>query len=153
MLAHKAIPEGKVAAEVIAGKKHFFDAKCIPAVAYTDPEVAWVGVTENEAKANKLNYAKSVFPWSASGKSLSHGREEGLTKLLFDKASNRIIGAGIVGPGAGDLIAETALAIEMGCDVEDIALTIHPHPTFAETIGQAAEVYEGSVTDLPPVKK
>ena len=153
MLAHKAIPEGKVAAEVIAGKKHFFEPKCIASVAYTDPEVAWLGLTETEAKAQNIDYGKGVFPWAASGRSLSLGREEGVTKLIFDKKTNVIIGAGIVGPNAGDLIAEAALAIEMGCYVDDIALTIHPHPTLSETLCQAAEVYEGTVTDLPPAKK
>lgn len=153
MLAHKAMPEGKVAAEVIAGKKHFFEPRCIPAVAYTDPEVAWVGVTETEAKAQNLAYAKGVFPWLASGRSLSLGREEGFTKLLVDKATNRIIGAGIVGTNAGDLISEVALAIEMGCDVEDVALTIHPHPTLSETICQAAEIIDGTITDLIVPKK
>lgn len=153
MLAHKAMPEGKVAAEVIAGKKHFFEPRCIPAVAYTDPEIAWAGVTEQEAKDKNLSYAKGVFPWMASGRSLSLGREEGFTKLLVDKASNRVIGAGIVGPNAGDLIAEAALAIEMGCDVEDVALTIHPHPTLSETICQAAEMIDGTITDLLIPKK
>jgi dihydrolipoamide dehydrogenase len=153
MLAHKAIPEGKVAAEVIAGKKHFFDPKCIASVAYTDPEIAWAGITEKEAKAQNINYEKASFPWVASGRALSMGREEGITKLLFCPESKRIIGAGIVGINAGDLISETALAIEMGCDVEDIALTIHPHPTLSETIAQAAEIFEGSITDLYLPKK
>ncbi len=153
MLAHKAIPEGKIAAEVIAGKKHYFEPRCIPAVAYTDPEVAWVGLTEQEAKTQNIAYAKGVFPWLASGRSLSLGREEGFTKLLIDKASNKVIGAGIVGTNAGDLIAEVGLAIEMGCDIEDIALTIHPHPTLSETICQAAEIIEGTITDMLPSKK
>ena len=153
MLAHKAMPEGKVAAEVIAGKKHYFEPRCIPSVAYTDPEVAWVGVTEQDAKAKNINYAKGVFPWLASGRSLSLGREEGLTKVLVDKATNRIIGAGIVGTNAGDLISEAALAIEMGCDVEDVALTIHPHPTLSETLCQATEIIDGSITDLLVPKK
>lgn len=153
MLAHKAMPEGKVAAEVIAGKKHFFEPRCIPNVAYTDPEVAWVGVTEQEAKAKGLSYDKGVFPWVASGRALSLGREEGLTKVIIDKASNRIIGAGIVGSNAGDLIAEATLAIEMGCDVEDVALTIHPHPTLSETICQATEIIEGTITDMLLPKK
>lgn len=148
MLAHKAMPEGRIAAEVIAGLKHFFDAKCIASVAYTDPEVAWVGVTENEAKAKGMHYGKGVFPWAASGRSLSLGRNEGLTKLLIDEDTHRIIGAGIVGPNAGELISEVALAIEMGCDVEDVALTIHPHPTLSETVMLAAEVFEGTVTDI-----
>jgi len=153
MLAHKAMPEGRVAAEVIAGLKHYFDAKCIASVAYTDPEVAWVGVTENEAKAKGIKYGKGVFPWAASGRALSIGRSEGMTKLIIDEASNRVIGGGIVGVNAGELIAEVALAIEMGCEVEDIALTIHPHPTLSETIALAAEVFEGTITDLYMPKK
>ncbi len=153
MLAHKAIPEGKVAAEVIAGMKHYFDPKCIPSVAYTDPELAWVGLTEREAKAQGIAYEKATFPWAASGRALSMGREEGMTKLLFSPDSKRILGAGIIGVNAGDLIAETTLAIEMGCDVEDIALTIHPHPTLSETIAQAAEMFEGTITDLYLPKK
>ena len=153
MLAHKAVPQGRVAAEVIAGEKHYFDPMCIPGVAYTDPEIAWVGVTEKEAKEQKINYGTGSFPWAASGRSLSLGRSEGLTKVIFNKDTNRIIGCGIVGPNAGDLISEAALAIEMGCDAEDIALTIHPHPTLSETIMMATEVFEGTVTDLPPVKK
>jgi len=155
MLAHKAIPEGKVAAEVIAGMKHSFDPTCIPSVAYTDPEIAWTGLTERSAKADGVNYEKAVFPWAASGRALSMGREEGMTKLLFCPKTKRILGAGIVGVNAGDLIAEATLAIEMGCDVEDIALTIHPHPTLSETIAQASEMFEGTVTDLylPPKKK
>lgn len=153
MLAHKAIPEGKVAAEVIAGKKHFFDPTCIPSVAYTDPEIAWTGLTEKEAKATHRIYEKASFPWVASGRALSMGREEGLTKLLFCPDSKRILGAGIVGLNAGDLISEATLAIEMGCDVEDIALTIHPHPTLAETVAQAAEIFEGTITDLYMPKK
>lgn len=148
MLAHKAIPQGKIAAEVIAGKKHGFEPKCIPSVAYTDPEVAWVGLTEQEAKAHAVNYEKAVFPWMASGRSLSSGRDEGLTKLIFNKDTHRIVGAGIVGPNAGELIAAVGLAIEMGCDAQDIALTIHPHPTLSETIGLAAEVFERTITDL-----
>jgi dihydrolipoamide dehydrogenase len=153
MLAHKAMPEGRVAAEVIAGLKHFFDPKTIPSVAYTDPEIAWAGMTENEAKAKGIQYGKGVFPWAASGRSLSIGRSEGLTKLLIDETTHRVIGAGIVGPNAGELIAEVALAIEMGSDVEDIALTIHPHPTLSETIALAAEVFEGTITDLYLPKK
>jgi dihydrolipoamide dehydrogenase len=153
MLAHKAIPEGKVAAEVICGMKHYFDPKCIASVAYTDPELAWVGLTEKEAKAQSIAYEKAVFPWAASGRALSMGREEGMTKLLFCPNSKRILGAGIVGVNAGDLIAETALAIEMCCDVEDIALTIHPHPTLSETIAQASEIFEGTITDLYLPKK
>jgi dihydrolipoamide dehydrogenase len=153
MLAHKATHEGKVAAEVAAGYNRAFDAKCIPSVAYTDPEVAWAGVTENEAKANGVKYGKGSFPWAASGRSLSLGRDEGLTKILFDEASGRLIGCGIVGPNAGDLIAEAALAIEMGADAEDIGLTVHPHPTLSETIGMAAEMFEGSITDLIAPKR
>lgn len=153
MLAHKAIPEGKVAAEVICGMKHYFDPKCIPSVAYTDPEIAWVGVTEREAKAQGIAYEKATFPWVASGRALSMGREEGMTKLLFCTNTKRVIGAGITGVNAGDLIAEVTLAIEMGCDVEDIALTIHPHPTVSETIAQAAEMFEGTITDLYLPKK
>jgi dihydrolipoyl dehydrogenase len=148
MLAHKATHEGKVAAEVAAGMKSAFDARVIPAVAYTDPEVAWIGVTESEAKEQKLNYGKGTFPWAASGRSLGLGRDEGLTKLLFDQDSGRVIGAGIVGPSAGDLIAEVGLAIEMGCDAQDIGLTIHPHPTLSETVAFAAEAFEGTITDL-----
>jgi dihydrolipoamide dehydrogenase len=153
MLAHKAIPEGKVAAEVIAGMKHYFEPKCIASVAYTDPELAWAGLTEKEAKEKGIVYEKAVFPWAASGRALSMGREEGMTKLLFCPESNRILGAGIVGINAGDLISETALAIEMCCDVEDIALTIHPHPTLSETIAQSAEAFEGTITDLYMPKK
>lgn len=153
MLAHKAIAEGRVAAEVIAGKKHYFDPKGIPSVAYTDPEVAWVGVSEHEAKEKGLNYGTGVFPWAASGRSLSIGRDEGFTKVIFDEDSNRIIGAGIVGPHAGDLIAEAGLAIEMGCDAEDISLTIHPHPTLSETFAAATEAFEGTITDLYMPKK
>ncbi|MBX3709045.1 MAG: dihydrolipoyl dehydrogenase [Gammaproteobacteria bacterium] len=153
MLAHKAMPEGRIAAEVIAGLKHYFDAKCIASVAYTDPEIAWVGVTETEAKSKGIKYGKGVFPWAASGRSLSLGRSEGLTKLLIDETTHRVIGAGIVGPNAGELIAEVALAIEMGCDVADVALTIHPHPTLSETVALAAEVFEGTITDLYMPKK
>ena len=153
MLAHKATHEGKVAAETAAGKNAFFDAKVIPSVAYTDPEVAWVGLTENEAKAAGVKYGKGVFPWAASGRSLSLGRDEGVTKVLFDETTERIIGCGIVGPNAGDLIAEAALAIEMGADASDIGLTIHPHPTLSETIGMAAEAFEGTITDLYMPKK
>lgn len=152
MLAHKAIPEGKIAAEVIAGKKHFFDPRCIPSVAYTDPEVAWVGLTEIEAKEKGIAYEKGVFPWAASGRSLAQGRDEGATKLLFDPETHRILGAGIVGTHAGDVIGEACLAIEMGCDAADLGLTIHPHPTLVESICQAAEVFEGTATDLPPKK-
>jgi dihydrolipoamide dehydrogenase len=153
MLAHKATHEGKVAAEVAAGKPSAFDAKVIPSVAYTDPEVAWVGLTENEAKAKGVAYGKGVFPWAASGRSLSLGRDEGVTKILFDEATERIIGCGIVGPNAGDLIAEAALAIEMGADAHDIGLTVHPHPTLSETVAMAAEMFEGSITDLIAPKR
>jgi dihydrolipoamide dehydrogenase len=148
MLAHKASHEGKLAAEVIAGLKRGFDGRVIPSVAYTDPEVAWVGLTEQEAKARGVNYGTGVFPWAASGRSLTLGRSEGLTKLLFDPESNRLLGVAIVGPNAGDLIAEGALAIEMGCDAEDIGLTIHPHPTLSETVAFAAEAFAGTLTDL-----
>jgi dihydrolipoamide dehydrogenase len=148
MLAHKATHEGRVAAEVAAGRNSHFDAKVIPSVAYTDPEVAWVGITENEARAAGTRYGKGVFPWAASGRALSLARAEGLTKLLFDETTGRVIGAGIVGPNAGELIAEAAHAIEMGADAADIGLTIHPHPTLSETIGMAAEAFEGTITDL-----
>ncbi len=148
MLAHKAVHEGKVAAEVTAGKSSYFDARVIPSVAYTDPEVAWVGITEIEAKAAGVTYGKGVFPWAASGRSLSIGRDEGMTKLLFEDGTDRVIGAGIVGPSAGELVAEVALAIEMGADAADIGLTIHPHPTLSETVGMAAEAFEGTITDL-----
>jgi dihydrolipoamide dehydrogenase len=153
MLAHKATHEGKVAAEVACGQKSYFDARVIPSVAYTDPEVAWVGVTENEAKAAGVAYGKGTFPWAASGRSLSLGRSEGLTKLIFDEATERVIGCGIVGPSAGDLISEVALAIEMGADAADIALTVHPHPTLSETVAFSAEVFEGTITDLYMPKK
>ena len=148
MLAHKATHEGKVAAQVAAGMNSAFDARVIPSVAYTDPEVAWVGVTEVEAEQQGLKFGKGVFPWAASGRYLSLGRSEGLTKLLFDEQTRRVIGAGIVGSNAGDLIAEVALAIEMDCTAEDIGLTIHPHPTLAETVAGAAEMFEGTITDL-----
>ncbi len=148
MLAHKAVHEGKVAAENTAGRTSYFDATVIPSVAYTDPEVAWVGVTENEAKAAGVKFGKGVFPWAASGRSLSLGRDEGSTKVIFDEETERIIGCGIVGPNAGDLIAEAALAIEMGADAADIGLTIHPHPTLSETVAMAAEAFEGTITDL-----
>src|SRR3990167_1393130 len=153
MLAHKAMAEGRVAAEVIAGLKHYFDPKSIASVAYTDPEISWAGITENEAKAKGIQYGKGVFPWLASGRSLSMGRNEGITKLIFDQASRRILGAAMVGPHAGELVSEAALAIEMSCDVEDIALTIHPHPTLSETVALAAEIFEGTITDLYLPKK
>ena len=153
MLAHKATHEGKVAAEVCAGLKSGFDALTIPSVAYTDPEVAWMGVTEVQAKRDGIEYEKGVFPWAASGRALGMGREEGLTKLLFDRQSGRVIGAGIVGLHAGDLISETVLALEMGADMRDIGLTVHPHPTLSETVCFAAEMAEGTITDLHVPKK
>jgi dihydrolipoamide dehydrogenase len=153
MLAHKATHEGKVAAEVAAGHKSFFDAKAIPSVAYTDPEVAWVGLTETEAKAKGVKFGKAVFPWAASGRSLSLGRDEGQTKTLWDESTGRLIGCGIVGPNAGDLIAEAGLAIEMGAEAEDIGLTIHPHPTLSETFAFSAEAFAGTLTDLYLPKK
>ncbi len=148
MLAHKATHEAKVAAEVAAGEKRSFDARVIPSVAFTDPEVAWVGLTETEAKRDGIEYEKAQFPWAASGRSLSLGRDEGMTKLLFDPESGRVLGGGIVGPNAGDLIAEVGLAIEMGADASDIGLTIHPHPTLSETVAFSAEAYDGTLTDL-----
>jgi dihydrolipoamide dehydrogenase len=153
MLAHKAVHEGHVAAEAASGMKSYFDARQIPSVAYTDPEVAWTGVTEDECKAKGIAYGKAVFPWAASGRAIANGRDEGFTKLLFDEATHRIIGGGIVGTHAGDLISEIGLAIEMGADAVDIGKTIHPHPTLSESIGMAAEVYEGVCTDLPPPRK
>ncbi|MDD9746091.1 MULTISPECIES: dihydrolipoyl dehydrogenase [Marinovum] len=153
MLAHKAVHEGKVAAEVCAGQNRHFDARLIPSVAYTDPEVAWAGMTETEAKARGVKYEKGVFPWAASGKALSNGRSEGMTKLLFDPEDDRIIGGLIVGTNAGDLISEVALAIEMGADAVDLGHTIHPHPTLSETVNFAAEMFEGTITDLMPPKK
>jgi dihydrolipoamide dehydrogenase len=153
MLAHKASHEAKVAAEVAAGHKSSFDARVIPSVAYTDPEVAWVGLTESAAKAQSVNIGKAVFPWAASGRSLSIGRDEGFTKLLFDPESNRLLGGGIVGTNAGELIAEVALAIEMGADAADIGLTVHAHPTLSETVAFAAEAFDGTLTDLYLPKK
>ncbi|MDO8263908.1 MAG: dihydrolipoyl dehydrogenase [Gallionella sp.] len=153
MLAHKAVHEGKVAAEVIAGHKAFFEPLTIPSVAYTDPEIAWMGLTETQAKAQGIAYEKANFPWAASGRALSIGREEGATKLLLDPKTRRILGAGIVGVNAGELIAEAVLALEMGADMEDIGLTIHPHPTLSETLGFAAEMAEGTITDLLAPKK
>lgn len=153
MLAHKASHEGKLAAEIIAGHKAAFDARTIPSVAYTDPEVAWMGLTETEAKKQGIEYEAAAFPWAASGRAISMTREDGLTKLLLDKTSRRIIGAGMVGVNAGELIAETVLALEMGADMEDIGLTIHPHPTLSETVFFAAEIAEGSITDLYMPKK
>ncbi len=153
MLAHKAVHEGHVAAEVCAGLKSEFVARVIPSVAYTDPEIAWVGVTEAQAKAEGIHYGIGKFPHAASGRAIGIGRTEGFTKLIFDEATHRIIGAGIVAPNAGDLISETALAIEMGAEAADIGLTIHPHPTLSESVGMAAEVYEGTVTDIVAPKK
>jgi dihydrolipoamide dehydrogenase len=154
MLAHKASHEGKIAAEVAAGEKSAFDARVIPSVAYTDPEIAWTGLTETDAKRDGIDYTKKQIPWSASGRALSLGRPEGFTKLLFDPKSGRILGGGIVGPSAGDLITEISLAIEMGADAADVALTIHPHPTLSETVMFAAEAFEGTLTDLyMPLKK
>ncbi len=153
MLAHKATHEGKLAAEIIAGKKASFDARTIPSVAYTDPELAWMGVTETQAKIEGIEYEKATFPWAASGRSLAMGRDEGITKLLFSKENKRLIGAAIVGSNAGELIGETVLALEMGADAEDIGLTIHPHPTLSESIFFAAEIAEGSITDLYMPKK
>jgi dihydrolipoamide dehydrogenase len=153
MLAHKAVHEAHVAAEVAAGHKAFFDARVIPGVAYTNPEVAWVGMTEEEAKKQGIKIGKSVFPWAASGRAIANGHEEGFTKLIFDAETHRIVGGGIVGTHAGDMIGEICLAIEMGCDPEDIGKTIHPHPTLGESIGMSAEVFGGVCTDLPPQRK
>jgi dihydrolipoamide dehydrogenase len=153
MLAHKAVHEGHVAAEAAAGQKSFFDAAVIPSVAYTDPEIAWVGVTEDEAKKAGRKLGKAVFPWAASGRAIANGRDEGFTKILIDEETHRVVGGGIVGTHAGDLIGELALAIEMGADPEDIGKTIHPHPTLCESVGLAAEVFEGVCTDLMPVRK
>jgi dihydrolipoamide dehydrogenase len=153
MLAHKAFREGKVAAEVIAGENVAFDARSIPSVAYTDPEVAWTGLTETAAREQGIEYEKAVFPWSASGRALGLARDDGLTKLLYEPGSGRLLGAGIVGVGAGELIAEAVHAIELGSDVEDIALTIHPHPTLTETVAFAAEMAAGTITDLMPPRR
>ncbi|MGJ4931167.1 dihydrolipoyl dehydrogenase [Bradyrhizobium sp. HKCCYLS2038] len=153
MLAHKAVHEGHVAAEAAHGEKSYFDARQIPSVAYTDPEVAWAGKTEEQCKAEGIKFGKAVFPWAASGRAIANGRDEGFTKLLFDATTHRIIGGGIVGTHAGDLISEICLAIEMGCEPADIGKTIHPHPTLGESIGMAAEVFEGHCTDLPPQKR
>jgi dihydrolipoamide dehydrogenase len=153
MLAHKATHEGKVAAEVIAGENVAFDARTIPSVAYTDPEVAWMGLTELAAREGGVEYEKAVFPWAASGRALALGRSEGMTKLLVEPGSKRVLGCGIVGVGAGDLIAEAVLALEMGADAQDIALTIHPHPTLSETVAFAAEIADGSITDMIAPKK
>ena len=153
MLAHKAVHEGHVAAEAAHGEKSYFDARQIPSVAYTDPEVAWAGKTEDQCKAEGIKYGKAVFPWAASGRAIANGRDEGFTKLLFDEATHRCIGGAIVGTHAGDLIGEVCLAVEMGCDPTDIGKTIHPHPTLSESVGMAAELFEGVCTDLPPVRK
>jgi len=153
MLAHKAVHEGHVAAEAAAGEKVAFDARVIPSVAYTDPEIAWVGLTEDQAKAQGVAITKGHFPWSASGRAIANNRDEGFTKLLFDAQSHRIVGGGIVGTHAGDLIGEIALAIEMGADEVDIGKTIHPHQTLGESIGLAAEAAHGTCTDLPPQRK
>ncbi|KVU51253.1 dihydrolipoamide dehydrogenase [Burkholderia ubonensis] len=153
MLAHKAVHEGHVAAEAAHGEKAYFDALQIPSVAYTDPEVAWAGKTEEQCKAEGIKYGKAVFPWAASGRAIANGRDEGFTKLIFDEETHRVIGGGIVGLNAGDLISEVCLAVEMGADAEDIGKTIHPHPTLGESIGMAAELYEGVCTDLPPQRK
>jgi dihydrolipoamide dehydrogenase len=153
MLAHKAVHEGHVAAEAAAGQKSFFDARVIPSVAYTDPEIAWAGLTEEEAKKQGVKYGVAKFPWAASGRAIANGRDEGFTKLIFSEESHRLIGGAIVGAGAGDLISEIALAIEMGADAVDVGKTIHPHPTTSESVGMAAELYEGVCTDLPPVKR
>ena len=152
MLAHKGVHEGHVAAEVISGKKHYFDPKVIPSIAYTEPEVAWVGKTEKEAKAEGINYEVATFPWAASGRAIASDCADGMTKMIFDKDTHRVIGGAIVGTNGGELLGEIDLAIEMGCDAEDIALTIHAHPTLHESIGLAAEVFEGSITDLPNAK-
>jgi dihydrolipoamide dehydrogenase len=153
MLAHKAVHEGHVAAEAAAGQKAYFDARVIPSVAYTDPEIAWAGLTEDEAKREGVKYGVAKFPWAASGRAIANGRDEGFTKLIFSEESHRLLGGAIVGAGAGDLISEIALAIEMGADAVDVGKTIHPHPTTSESIGMAAELYEGVCTDLPPVKR
>jgi dihydrolipoamide dehydrogenase len=153
MLAHKAVHEGHVAAEAAAGMKSHFDARVVPSVAYTDPEIAWVGLTEDEAKKQGAAVGVAKFPWAASGRAIANGRDEGFTKLIFDSETHRILGGGIVGTGAGDLISEIALAIEMGADATDIGKTIHPHPTTSESVGMAAELFEGVCTDLPPQRK
>jgi dihydrolipoamide dehydrogenase len=153
MLAHKAVHEGHVAAEAAAGEPSHFDASVIPSVAYTDPEVAWVGLTEEEAAKRGIAVGRATFPWAASGRAIANGRDEGFTKLLFDETTHRVVGGGIVGTHAGDMIGEVALAIEMGADATDIGRTIHPHPTLGESIGMAAELYEGVCTDLPPPRR
>jgi len=153
MLAHKAAHEGHTAAEAAAGKKSYFDAHVIPSVAYTDPEIAWVGLTEDEAKKNGISIGVAKFPWTASGRAIANARDEGFTKLIFDADSHRLVGGAIVGTGAGDLISELALAVEMGADATDIGKTIHPHPTLSESVGMAAELFEGVCTDMPPARK
>lgn len=152
MLAHKAVHEGHVAAEVIAGKKHFFDPRCIPSVAYTEPEVAWVGLTEKEAKEQGVKYETATFPWAASGRAIASDATDGMTKMIFEKESGRVIGGAMIGTNAGEMLGEIGLAIEMGADAEDVALTIHAHPTLNESIGLASEIFEGSITDLPNPK-
>jgi dihydrolipoamide dehydrogenase len=152
MLAHKAVHEGHVAAEVISGQKHFFDPRAIPSVAYTEPEIAWVGLTEKEAKEQGVNYEASVFPWAASGRAIAQAATDGMTKMIFDKDTGRVIGGAIIGTNAGEMLGEIGLAIEMGADAEDVALTIHAHPTLNESIGMAAEIFEGSITDMPNPK-
>jgi len=153
MLAHKAVHEGHVAAEAAAGHKAHFDARVVPSVAYTDPEIAWVGMTEDEAKKSGAKVGTAKFPWAASGRAIANARDEGFTKILFDAETHRVLGGGIVGTGAGDLISELALAVEMGADATDVGRTIHPHPTVSESIGMAAELFEGVCTDLPPSKR
>jgi dihydrolipoamide dehydrogenase len=153
MLAHKAVHEGHVAAEAAAGMKSHFDARVVPSVAYTDPEIAWVGITEDEAKKAGAKTGVAKFPWAASGRAIANARDEGFTKLIFDPETHRVLGGGIVGTGAGDLISEIALAVEMGADATDIGKTIHPHPTLGESVGMAAEMFEGVCTDLPPARK
>ncbi len=153
MLAHKAVHEGHVAAEAASGQKSFFDARVIPSVAYTDPEVAWVGITEDDAKKAGRKVGVAKFPWAASGRAIANNRDEGFTKLIFDEGTHRLVGGAIVGTHAGDLISELVLAVEMGADATDIGKSIHPHPTLGESVGMAAELYEGVCTDLPPVRK
>jgi dihydrolipoamide dehydrogenase len=152
MLAHKAVHEAHCAAEVISGKKHEFDPRCIPSVAYTDPEMAWVGVTERDAKEQGLNIEVANFPWAASGRAIASARTEGKTKMIFEKETGRVLGGAIVGINAGEMLGEICLAVEMGADAEDVGLTIHAHPTLNESIGLAAEIFEGSITDLPNPK-
>lgn len=152
MLAHKAVHEGHVAAEVIAGKKHYFDPRGIPSVAYTDPEIAWVGLTEKEAKEKGVEIETATFPWAASGRAIASSRTEGMTKMIFEKDTGRVVGGAIIGINAGEMLGEIGLAIEMGADAEDVALTIHAHPTLNESIGLASEIYEGSITDMPNPK-